>query len=267
MPTTVPSGEAAYKIGTAPCSGSGLRWSNEDLDDALRGRVATIIFDDEGTSTLAEVLSSVADTGFAQEALSQILSDADTFEDWRVGEGIAEAYLTDHRSCYFPWPVNRDVKKEGSSLPGADLVGFGSDDEGDCFAFGEVKTSSDSHYPPNTMYGPTGMKKQLEALRDKESIRNTLVMYLWRRAALVSWREQFKRAASRYLNNKTDVQLYGLLVRDVEPDERDIKGLINNLHDSRPEGMLIELIAIYLPGGSIEGIGEVLIATRTGHDE
>ena len=163
----VSAGETIYVVGSAPCSGVGKRWSEKELNDALDQRVAAVLFDDEGKAMVEEILSDVVATDFAQTGLRRVLEDSGSVEDWRVGEAIAEAYLTDHRSCEFPWPDRRDERKRGSSLPGADLVGFGLDDDGDCFAFGEVKTSSDSRYPPRPMYGRTGLKQQLEDLRGK----------------------------------------------------------------------------------------------------
>jgi hypothetical protein len=73
-------------------------------------------------------------------------------EEWRVGEALAEAYLVAHRTCKFPWPDGRDARKAGSSLPGADLVGFQQHGGTDRFAFGEVKTSGEIRYPPGAMY-------------------------------------------------------------------------------------------------------------------
>ncbi len=110
-------------------------------------------------------------TEFAQEHLAEALADPDDIENWRVGEAIAEAYLTEHRNCQFPWPDGRDERKNGSSLPGADLVGIQHDAKGDRFAFGEVKTSGQAKHPPGVMYGRTGLKQQLEDLFDKVEIR------------------------------------------------------------------------------------------------
>ena len=149
-----------------PCAGIGLVWGDEELDAALSGPVATVLFDDEGKANIESILTDLVETDFEQDSLKRILSDPDAIEDWRVGEAIAETYLQDHRDCCFPWPDGRDERKSGSSLPGADLVGFGKDEEGDCLAFGEVKTSSEAGYPPSAMYGRTGLKKQLEDLRD-----------------------------------------------------------------------------------------------------
>ena len=212
-------------MGGPPCSGVGLRWSDDELNTAMDGQVAAVLLDDEGKAIIEDILAGLAETDFAQDGLRRVLEDPDEIEDWRVGEAIAETYLTDHRSCSFPWPDGRDERKRGSSLPGADLVGFGiDDDDGDCFAFGEVKTSSERSYPPGAMYGRTGLKRQLENLRDGEAIRDDLLTYLGHRAGSAPWRGQFERAGSRYLRNTSDVQLYGVLVRDVQLDPVDESG-------------------------------------------
>ena len=261
---TVGAGEVVYRIGDAPCSGVGLRWSGEELSAAMDGRVAAVLFDDEGKANIEEILAGLAETEFDQGGLRRVLEDPDEIEDWRVGEAIAETYLTDRRSCSFPWPDGRDERKRGSSLPGADLVGFGIDDDGDCLAFGEVKTSSDRDYPPGTMYGSTGLKRQLEDLRDNEAVRDDLMKYLGHRAASASWRARFERAGRRYLRNKSDVQLYGFLVRDVEPHQDDLRKRVSGLADGCPQGTRVELLALYLPHERLDGIGEAMVSRRAG---
>ena len=130
-------GSVVYEHGSPPCSGIGLQWSREDLDDAMEGDVAAILFDDAGKAEIASIFIDVPETGFTQKRLSDALKAPIEVDDWRVGEAIAESYLVYHRSCCFPWPVGRDERKTGSSLPGADLVGFVTDDDGDRLAFGE----------------------------------------------------------------------------------------------------------------------------------
>ncbi len=264
---TVGAGEVLYRLGEAPCSGLGLRWSDNELSAAMDDQVAAVLFDDEGKANIEDILASLAETDFAQEGLRRVLEDPDRIEDWRVGEAIAETYLTDHRSCSFPWPDGRDERKSGSSLPGADLVGFGIDDDGDCLAFGEVKTSSERSYPPGAMYGRTGLKQQLEDLRDEEAIRDDLVKYLGHRAGSAPWRARFERAASRYLRNTSDIQLYGCLVRDVEPHQDDLRVRVGSLAGACPEGTRIELLALYLPQESLDGIGEEMVSRRAGAEQ
>ena len=239
-----------------------MRWSDDDLNAAMNDRVAAVLFDDEGKANIEDILAGLAETDFAQDGLRRVLEDPDAVEDWRVGEAIAETYLSDHRSCCFPWPDGRDERKSGSSLPGADLVGFGRDDSGDCLAFGEVKTSGEGRYPPGAMHGRTGLQRQLEDLRDRETIRDDLVKYLGHRATGAQWRARFEGAGSRYLQNTSDVQLFGFLVRDVEPHRDDLRARVGGLAAGCPEGTRVELVALYLPRESLEGIGREMVVRR-----
>ena len=261
---TVASGEAVYSAGDPPSTGFGLMWSGEELDAALHGPVAAVLFDDEGRADIEEILRGIVDTAFEQDGLRRVLAEPERIEDWRVGEAIAETWLIDHRDCRFPWPDGRDERKRGSSLPGADLVGLHADAQGDCLAFGEVKTSSEARYPPGTMYGPTGLKQQLEDLRDSTSIRDDLFKYLGYRAKGAAWLQRFRRAGKRYLVNKSDVRLFGFLVRDVSPHKDDVRVRVESLGKGCPDGTRIELIALYLPVGRLEGIGDGAIAARAG---
>ncbi len=274
---TASVGEVVYRLGKVPCSGLGLRWSDDELNAALQGQVADVVLDDKGKAHIAELLTAQAETefvqeheqGFPQDRLRRVLEGQGTVEDWQVGEAIAVTYLTDHRSCIFPWPAGRDLKRSGSSLPGADLVGFGVDLHGNCFTFGEVKTSREHRYPPRVTYGRTGLRHQLEDLRDHVGTRDNLVAYLGHRARIASWSEQYRQATRRYLQNPSDVQIYGVLVRDVEPQGRDLQALVGSLNTERPEAMHIELLALYLPLGSLEGIGETVlsISRRSGAEQ
>ena len=261
---TVAAGEVLYRLGEHPCSGLGLRWSDNELNAAMDGRVRAVLFDNEGKANVENILASLAETDFAQDGLRRVLNDPERIEEWRIGEAIVETYLTDHRSCNFPWPDGRDERKSGSSLPGADLVGFGVDDDGDCLVFGEVKTSSERRYPPRVMYGRTGLKRQLEDLCDEEAIRNDLVRYLGHRAGPAPWRARFERAVKRYLRNTSDIQLYGCLVRDVEPDQDDLREPVGCLAVACPEGTHIELLALYLPRESLDGMAEEMVSRRAG---
>ena len=261
---TVAPGEVVYSEGGPPCTGLGLEWSSEELDSALDGPVAAVLFDDEGRADIEEILRGIVDTAFEQDGLRRVLAEPERIEDWRVGEAIAETWLTDHRDCRFPWPDGRDERKRGSSLPGADLVGLHADAQGDCLAFGEVKTSSEDRYPPGAMYGRTGLKQQLEDLRDSTTIRDDLFKYLGHRAKGAVWMKRFQRAGKRYLVNKSDVRLFGFLVRDVSPHKDDVRVRVERLGKGCPDGTRIELIALYLPVSRLEGIGDDAIAARVG---
>ena len=251
-----------YAIGTLPVTGTGLGVAGERLDEALSGPVAAIVFDDAGTEEIASLLDGVADTEFTRENLDSLLNAAHPPEDWRVGEALAESFLTRCRDCYFPWPDSRDERKRGSNLPGADLVGFHRDREVDRFAFGEVKTSAENTYPPGAAYGRYGLKQQMEDLRDCREIREGLVRYLALRAGQASWRDRFRSAATVYFQNTCDVRIFGLLVRDVPPHEDDLRARVDRLRLNCPAAMSIELIAIYLPPGRIASLGAQVMALR-----
>lgn len=262
----MPVGAECYCLGEHPCIGAGRAWNDEDLNTAINGQVSALVFDDQGKADIEALLAGIAETDFDQEQLAHVLADPDNIEDWRVGEAIAEAYLTDHKDCLFPWPDGRDERKSGSSLPGADLVGVQHDDRGDRFVFGEVKTSAEAKYPPGAVYGRTGLKKQLEDLRDKVSIRNDLFKYLGYRAKNAPWLDPFKAASRRYLTNTSDVQLFGVLVRDVDPHMDDVRARVEKLGGGCPEGTQIDLLALYLPEGAIANLSSQALASRAGGD-
>jgi hypothetical protein len=257
-------GTECYSHGALPSTGTGRSWNAEELGAAINGQVSALVFDDQGKADLQELLAGVAETSFEQKQLAQALAAPNDVEDWRVGEAIAEAYLSEHRSCLFPWSDGRDERKSGSSLPGADLVGVQQDERGDRFVLGEVKTSGEAKYPPGAVYGRTGLKQQLEDLRDKVGIRNDLFKYLGHRAKNATWRDRFKAASKRYLNNMSDVQLFGVLVRDVEPNIDDVRVRVEKLGNGCPEGTQVELLALYLPTGAIGNLAAQALATQAG---
>lgn len=251
-----------YTLGIFPVTGVGLSVSPIDLDAALIGPVASLVFDDAGNDEIAALLGGVTDTEFAQDNLDMLLHHVREPEEWRVGEALAEYYLTECRNCYFPWPDGRDERKRGSSLPGADLVGFQCDGEGDHFVFGEVKTSAEQNYPPGAAYGRHGLKQQMEDLRDRSEIRDDLVKYLAHRAVNATWKERFQSAASVYLRDNSDVRIFGLMVRDVPPSEDDLRVRVTRLGQNCPTSTVIELLALYLPQGRIATLGIQVVTTR-----
>ncbi|PWB79484.1 MAG: hypothetical protein C3F08_06670 [Candidatus Methylomirabilota bacterium] len=240
----------------------GLGVSMEQLDTALSGPVAAIVFDDVGIGRVAALLEGLADTDFTRDNLNDLLATSHALEDWRVGEALAEHYLCEHQSCHFPWPDGRDERKRGSSLPGADLVGFHHENDIDRFAFGEVKTSGEASYPPGAAYGRHGLKQQMEDLRDRRDIRDGLVLYLAHRAAGAAWRGRFQAASAVYLRDTCDVRIFGLLVRDVSPHENDLRARVNGLGRGCPSAITIQLFAIYLPAGSIATLASKVVASR-----
>lgn len=253
---------AHYQFGSPPVTGAGLGVSAEVLDEELSGAVAALVFDDAGTGDLEDLLEGLADTDFSQENLEALLADGHPPEDWRVGEALAERHLAVCHDCFFPWPDGRDERKRGSSLPGADLVGFQRTNGRERFAFGEVKTSSQASYPPNAVYGRHGLKQQIEDLRDRRDLRDGLVRYLGHRAHRADWRDRYQNAAAVYLNGTSEVCLFGILVRDVAPHENDLRVRVSSLANGCPDSMGIALIALYLPAGSISSLSSKVVEAR-----
>ena len=263
----VPVGRVQYTCGAPPCSGIGLAWTGADVDDAARDRLAAVLMDRQGRLEINALLAGLVETEFMSDGLRRILSVSDgpeartslnmrfqasgEAEEWRVGEALAAVYLEDHRRCRFPWPAIRDLRNMKSSLPGADLVGFTTDDDGRCFAFGEVKTSGEHRYPPRVLHGEDGLILQLSKLRDDRSARDDLVRYLGYRAVSASWNSDFKDAVGRYLKDSTDVAVFGMLIRDVPPDTRDLHSATSKLASGDPSRLRIEFLAIYVPAGSL----------------
>jgi hypothetical protein len=258
----VVAGAICYSHGTPPCIGKGVALDAVELDKAISGPVSDVVFDVKGKAEVATLLAGVVETDFSQQRLAEILAHPVQVEGWRVGEAIAEVYLTHHRKCQFPWPDGRDERKSGSSLPGADLVGFGADSVGPRFAFGEVKTSSQEMWPPGAMHGRMGLKQQLEDLRDQKHIRDDLVRYLAHRIAGQAWANDFKNAYKRYVKETPDLVLYGLMIRDVEPKLDDLRIRVEKLSEGCPLGTEIELLAIYLPKGSVSLLGTKTITVK-----
>jgi hypothetical protein len=251
---TIAAGTESYNADAARVTARGVSYTDADLDAALMGPVSRILWDDAGIADLWAILSSTVATDFSDQSVKRILADRAAPENWRVGESLAEAFLVDHRDCEFPWPSGRDLKNPTASPAGTDLVGFQTTTaavNSHRFAFGEVKTSDEERWPPSAIYGRTGLKKQLEALRDSTEVKDGLVKYLGHHANGAPWFPRYQSATTRYLADPADVSLFGVLVRDVEPKPGDLASRASGLASGCPEGMSIELRAMYLPRESI----------------
>lgn len=259
---SIAAGELAYTVEAPPLDVAGLILKDEEMRTALRDRLMSILDDSEGEQVLRSILEPLAETQFQTENLNQLLSATRQVPDWRVGEALAEAYLSDHCSCQFPWPGGRDLKNPASSPAGTDLVGFQNDGMNIRFAFGEVKTSEESKWPPSVVKGRHGLKEQIGDLRDRKTVRDSLVLYLGHHAANAAWQESYRHAARRYLSDSTDVALFGLLVRDVSPNDLDLRAKAKALATNCPCKTSIVLKSIYLPNGCIKELPQAVANLR-----
>ena len=256
-------GKTEYLFDEDPVSGLGVSWTGEEMVDSFSDSVSDVVFDVAGNADIAALLDSISSTDFDATVLKRILGNQEKRpENWRVGEAIAESYLAHNRSCFFPWPDGRDARCADASLPGADLVGLRQEGAQERFVFGEVKTSSESKYPPGVVHGRSGLQQQLEVLRDNVSKRDHLVKYLLHRMANASWRDRFITAYKAYQTDSEDIRLFGVLIRDVSPHQDDLRMRIVRLKECCPKTTVIELVAIYLPLGSVETLGEMAVQAR-----
>jgi len=220
-----------------------------EFDSFIANEVASRLHDEVGKADFTAHLNSLASTGFAQESLQTILEAEHPEErDWAVGEALAEAWLSREHGVFWPWNMERDKRTAQASLPGADLVGFVTQGNETRLALGEVKSSSDRDTPPNVMTGRKGMTRQLENLAVDMGLLYTLIRWLQPRCRGNSAEPHFNAAFRTLLQSGNKAMtLFGVLVRDTEPDERDLRsrglhlsGVVNAPADCH-------LLALYLP--------------------
>jgi len=201
-------------------------------------------------SSFASDLRGLASTGMATEFVERLLNAVPEPKDWEIGEAFAECALgsDSDREVHWPWNTVRDRRTPRASLPGADLVGFLREDDTALLLFGEVKTSSDRRAPPGVMNGGSGMAWQLEQSATRLDIQHALLKWLHARCGTHPYRGLFEKAVGRYLGSEgKDLLLVGVLVRDTEPSEADLKARGQTLAVRLPAPTRIELIAWYLP--------------------
>lgn len=266
---TLAVGTEIYNADATPVVARGASYTDAELDTAFRGSISRILWDDVGTADLQAILTGVVTTDFADRSVKRVLAKRATPENWRVGEGLAEAFLIERRGCDFPWPSGRDLKNPSASPAGTDLVGFqkmNAVENAHRFAFGEVKTSEQEAWPPSVMDGRHGLTKQLENLRDSTDAKDSLVKYLGHHAIGTDWLPRYRSAATRYLANPSDVSLFGVLVRDVNPKREDLMGRAGSLAVGCPAETGIELRAMYLPTKTINSLAQRAARAREGGD-
>jgi hypothetical protein len=231
----------------------GIEIALENIQKAFPIQISDKLKDAEGTRQLIETFAdSLILTGFkANEELVRIFSLDGQTNEWRIGEAFAEYFLETERGAQFYWNELRDQRNINSNKTGADLVGFVDLDSSTVFLFGEVKTSNDPTAPPNVFYGKTGMVKQLEDLIGDQSKICTLIRYLGIKAMLHNplhpFRIHYELALKNFTENQSKYLLFGILVRDTDGNEKDLKSRYKNLKSKIDKLPGVELIALYMP--------------------
>lgn len=252
-----PPGNEIYNVDCEPVRARGQQFDEDALADGAAEAVADVIHDPTGETEDRNFLASIEGSGFDDERIDEVLESADVEEElerWRAGEAIAQAELEANRECAFPWSARRDLKNPAASPAGAELVGFQARPDGLTFAFGEVKTSISQQYPPSVT---TDLRRQLSELRDDPAVVANLVRYLTPRARGATWEGEFRTAFAAYSASRDHYSIFGVLVREVAPDERDLKGMAEDFAPGTKEPKTLELRAMYFPTDSVVKLAQV----------
>lgn len=234
----------------------GISFNDEnDFKSLLCSDIKKRLVDEPVRQDLLSTLKILqTDTGFATcqnllldiQALSNNNINVKNFE---IGEAIAEVVLKNDFKCRFHWNKRRDSKNPEANQTGADLVGFIELKGEILFLFGEVKTSSEEKSPPQVLTQEgKGMISQLKELYSNHKKRLDLIRYLQTKIALNdNIKEDFQSAIKAYYNPDNNYQLIGVLIRDTEAIEDDLKKVYEDLKDTilKPTGL--QLVAVYLP--------------------
>ena len=250
MPLSFPS-ETAYES-TQGC----VVWQGECANDGteltafMQGPVAARLHDIEGGEALHEHLRGLSLTGMGQETLEAVLAaEVPEIRDWAAGEALAEAVLEAHHQVELPWNNERDKRNPFASLPGADIVGFQRDGDSHRLALGEVKCSSEAQWPPQVMSGRSGgLGHQIDNLASNLGTIYQLLRWLLPRVKGTEYEAAFNAACARYLDSgRRDQALFGILVRDQEAQDADLKARGRKLAGCLNAPTHCCLIALYLP--------------------
>ena len=226
----------------------------DGFDEYLSSRVRGRFYDIEGTKALIEEFRDIPSTGFEERLLIDIFSTSPPIDDWKIGEALAECYLEDFEKVRFYYPSSRDAKNPKANLQGADLVGFVDvDEETTIFLFGEVKTSGDKNSPPQVMYGRSGMIDQLRDIKNNPNLRKSLIRWLGFKVKALSdddpFKKDYQKALKVYLKEGAEHKyfLFGILIRDTEPKDTDLKSRYESLKSDLSNGAQLKLVALYIP--------------------
>ena len=214
------------------------------MHEIVRYRLA-----DSDSSFDADLLG-LATTGMKTQFVEHLLGIVPNPKAWEVGEAFAECALRDDTKWQVHWPWNtvRDRRTPRASLPGADLVGFYSENENVLLLFGEVKTSGDTNSPPSVMSGRSGMTWQLAESATRLDVQLALLKWLHARCQDPPYCNLYQKAVKRYLESEgKELLLVGILLRDTLPNDRDLKARANTLSEKLSKPTRIDLIAWYLP--------------------
>lgn len=222
----------------------------------IGGKIRSTLLDTRGTLAIVDALATLSGTEFSDVELRRILTPPGPFEDWRVGEAAAEAYLMDESACTFPWRQRRDQKNPKASPAGVDLVGFVKEGDTVSFAFAEVKTPLVSATLKSAMSGSSGLISQLKRVLNDLGLRSSLITYLGHRAVNAPWLPDFQAALARFFRSPHRILVSGVVVRESNQDGGAIETGLAAIEKHRNPETRLELHRLIFPLGSLAGIGQ-----------
>jgi hypothetical protein len=228
---------------------TGVRVTEDLLNDLRTGPLVERTHDLAKRAECIAELRSMATTDMGTEVIEELINSETPPLGWEVGEALAEAILEEQHNVIWPWNTGRDRRTPKASLPGADLIGFVQEPDGNiCLLFGEVKTSSDPNTPPQVLYGRSGLIAQLEGLATRRDLHWSLLKWLRPRCEEPQLRSLYEAAVQRFVGSKgRDFRLVGCLMRDTTPSEDDVRARAINLSRSLSAPCAASLYAWYLP--------------------
>lgn len=256
------AGTIAYEIEGCEVPARGYTLSETDVEQ-IAPAVRAILRDEAGIRAAREALKDLITTGFAADALEEVLAAPASFAEWRVGEALAEHHLSTANQCVFPWPDSRSTRNPGSSSGGVDLIGFASGSR-TRFVFAEVKTSHQQAWPPSVVTSRSdGLRGQLSGLSLSDARCRWAIKYLHMNSLGRDWFASFRLAMATYLANKNDVLIFGVLVHVAAPDSKDLKALTNGLAHLLSDGTELELVGLYIEPHLLERLADGLVVVET----
>lgn len=203
----------------------------EDLD-LLASKLKSIIDDSETAESILENFDTIGLTGFSSDILREIANltlPEEHYEEWRVGEALSQVLLEENYRCIVPFSKESNTTNHKTSNTGIDLLGLAlGEDDSVLLLFAEVKTSSENRNPPQIVHGSSGcLTDQLKDIIKNKQKRMEHMRYLAKEFG--SDHEniaQFVDAMNNYLD-RGHYDLYGVVIRDTEPNERDLSQTAN----------------------------------------
>ena len=238
----------------------GISFVKDQFPVFLKQTISPIYKDEDYNAQMKEIAIDM--TGFDSENLKAVFDTMPKVSNFRIGELVAEKIVESRYSAKFTYNSDRDLKNPNSNNTGADLVGFIEMEDGAVnFLFGEVKTSEEHTNPPGVMYGSTGMIDQLVELGTNSDKLKSLVKWIFIKCNSdkdVLVQKYITEAMQHYVKDSS-IQLIGVLVRDTNPNEMDLKNRYIDLKKRINGQHNVQLLAVYSNYKMKDGAWEKLI--------